>query len=90
MGLYYMTRDRVNAKGEGTVFANVSEVHRAYVSGNVHLQARVKVRIHEEIVHEDGESTSSTFIADTTVGRALLWEIVPEGYCVRDGQPVHE
>jgi DNA-directed RNA polymerase subunit beta' len=79
LGLYYMTRSRVNAKGEGTVFANVSEVHRAYVSGNVHLQARVKVRIHEVIVHEDGESTARTFIADTTVGRALLWEIVPEG-----------
>jgi len=79
LGLYYMTRSRVNAKGEGTIFANVSEVHRAYVSGNVHLQARVKVRIHEVIKHEDGESTARTFIADTTVGRALLWEIVPEG-----------
>ncbi len=79
LGLYYMTRSRVNAKGEGTIFANVSEVHRAYVSGNVHLQARVKVRISEVVKHEDGESTSRTYIADTTVGRALLWEIVPEG-----------
>jgi DNA-directed RNA polymerase subunit beta' len=79
LGLYYMTRDRVNAKGEGTIFANVSEVHRAYVSGNVHLQARVKVRVSEVVKHEDGESTSRTFIADTTVGRILLWEIVPEG-----------
>ncbi len=79
LGLYYMTRSRVNAKGEGTVFANVSEVHRTYVSGNVHLQAKVKVRVHEVVKHEDGESTERTFIADTTVGRALLWEIVPEG-----------
>ncbi len=79
LGLYWMTRSRVNAKGEGTVFADISEVHRAYISGNVHLQARVKVRVSEVVKHEDGESTSRTFIVDTTVGRALLWEIVPEG-----------
>jgi DNA-directed RNA polymerase subunit beta' len=79
LGLYYMTRERVNAKGENMVFANVSEVHRAYVEGHCHLQARVKVRIHEVIHTEDGESSESTYIVDTTVGRALLWEIVPLG-----------
>ena len=40
LGLYYMTRERVNAKGEGTLFANVSEAHRAYFGGHVHLQAK--------------------------------------------------
>ncbi len=79
LGLYYMTRDRINAKGEGTVFANVSEVHRAYISGNVDLQARVKVRVDELVQFEDGESKNRSFIADTTVGRSLLWEIVPKG-----------
>jgi len=79
LGLYYMTRERVNAKGEGTIFANTSEVHRAYVAGHVHLQARVKVRVHEVVNTDEGESIARTFIADTTVGRALLWEIVPEG-----------
>tara|TARA_R110001592_G_C13190233_1_gene752454 strand:- start:3455 stop:7675 length:4221 start_codon:yes stop_codon:yes gene_type:complete len=79
LGLYYMTRERVNAKGEGRVFANVSEVHRAYFGGHVHLQARVKVRVDEVINTDEGESLASTFIADTTVGRALLWEIVPKG-----------
>ena len=79
LGLYYMTRDRINAKGEGRVFANVSEVHRAYHSGEVGLQAKVKVRIHESVVSDDGDRSERTFIADTTVGRALLWEIVPEG-----------
>jgi len=79
LGLYYMTRERVNAKGEGTVFADTSEVHRAYVAGHVHLQARVKVRVHEVVNTDEGESIARTFIADTTVGRALLWEIVPEG-----------
>lgn len=79
LGLYYMTRERVNAKGEGMVFANISEVHRAFVGGHVHLQARVKVRIHEVEKTDEGETNEKTFIADTTVGRALLWEIVPAG-----------
>ena len=79
LGLYYMTRERVNAKGEGMVFANISEVHRAFVGGHVNLQARVKVRIHEVEKTDEGETNEKTFIADTTVGRALLWEIVPAG-----------
>jgi DNA-directed RNA polymerase subunit beta' len=79
LGLYYMTRDRINAKGEGRIFANVSEVHRAYHSGEVGLQAKVKVRVHEVVISDDGDRTERTFIADTTVGRALLWEIVPAG-----------
>ncbi|WP_116366819.1 DNA-directed RNA polymerase subunit beta' [Parahaliea mediterranea] len=79
LGLYYMTRERINAKGEGMAFANVSEVHRAYKAGHVHLQARVKVRISEAVVTEDGDMQERTFLADTTVGRALLWEIVPRG-----------
>tara|TARA_B110000503_G_scaffold95074_1_gene143186 strand:+ start:8071 stop:12351 length:4281 start_codon:yes stop_codon:yes gene_type:complete len=79
LGLYYMTRERVNAKGEGMAFANVSEVHRAFVAGHVHLQARVKVRINEAEKTDEGETLERTFVADTTVGRALLWEIVPAG-----------
>jgi DNA-directed RNA polymerase subunit beta' len=79
LGLYYMTRERVNAKGEGMAFANVSEVHRAFVGGHVHLQARVKVRIHEVEKTDEGDIIERNFLADTTVGRALLWEIVPAG-----------
>ncbi|MEM9255658.1 MAG: DNA-directed RNA polymerase subunit beta' [Pseudomonadota bacterium] len=79
LGLYYMTRERVNAKGEGTLFANVSEIHRAYVGGHVELQARVKVRVTEKVVTDEGDINERTFVADTTVGRSLLWEIVPDG-----------
>jgi DNA-directed RNA polymerase subunit beta' len=79
LGLYYMTRERVAVRGEGRVFADVSEVHRAYVGGEAHLQARAKVRIREVLLSEDGERHERTQIVDTTVGRALLWEIVPEG-----------
>ena len=79
LGLYYMTRERVNAQGEGMVFADPKEVQRAYESGNAHLQARIKVRITESVLNDDGEKETSTAIVDTTVGRVLLFNIVPEG-----------
>ncbi len=79
LGLYYMTRDRINAKGEGMVFADVTEVHRAFMAGHVHLQARIKVRIKQSVENEEGEMQDVTSIEDTTVGRALLWEVVPRG-----------
>ena len=79
LGLYYMTRDRINVKGEGMVFADTTEVHRAYASGWVHLQARIKVRIRQNLMGEDGEVVQHSLIEQSTVGRALLWEIVPDG-----------
>ncbi len=79
LGLYWMTRERINAQGEGMVFADVAEVSRAYYANQVDLQARIKVRIAEVIVDEEGESTSETKLIDTTVGRVLFWEIVPQG-----------
>ena len=79
LGLYYMTRERINAKGEGMVFSGPSEVLRAYDSGVVALQAKVKVRISETVLNDDGELESSRSIVDTTVGRALLKEILPDG-----------
>ncbi len=79
LGLYWMTRDRVNARGEGMVFADTSEVSRAYYSKQVDLQARIKVRLSETIIGAEGEKTTEVKIVDTTVGRVLLWEIVPPG-----------
>ncbi len=79
LGLYYMTRERVNAKGEGMVFANAKEVQRAYETRNAHLQARIKVRISDVTNSDDGEKVAKTEIVDTTVGRVLLFNIVPEG-----------
>ncbi len=79
LGLYYMTRDRVNANGEGMLFANIDEARRAYETGVADLHAHVKVRIKEVIVDENGECTEKVSVKDTTVGRALLFEVVPDG-----------
>ncbi len=79
LGLYYMTRERVNAKGEGMIFADAREVQRAYDTKQVHLQARIKVRIQEVILDDEGNKESNSEIVDTTVGRVLLYNIVPEG-----------
>ena len=78
LGIYYMTRDRVNARGEGTIFANSEEVHRAYHSGQVDLHAKVKVRITETVLDETGSAMDQTTVYDTTVGRSLLYDIVPK------------
>lgn len=80
LGLYYMSRALENKKGEGMVFANTSEVKRAYDNRVVELHAKVKVRITQvDVDAVDGKRTSGTSIVDTTVGRALLSEILPEG-----------
>jgi DNA-directed RNA polymerase subunit beta' len=79
LGLYYMTRERIGARGEGTFFADVAEVHRAYESRGVELQARVRVRLREHLRDESGTLTEKTRIVETTVGRALLFEILPKG-----------
>jgi len=79
LGLYYMTRERVGARGEGMAFSDVHEVHRAYESRSVDLQARVKVRLREHVAGEGGSTLERTRHVDTTVGRALLSEILPRG-----------
>ena len=79
LGLYYMTRERINARGEGMLFAGVEEIHRAYENDAVDLHAKVRVRV--PVVDADAEAGEEpgTRLVDTTVGRALLSEIVPEG-----------
>nr|WP_267135687.1 DNA-directed RNA polymerase subunit beta' [Pseudoalteromonas sp. L21] len=79
LGLYYMTRDRINAKGEGTVFKDPKEAEKAYRSGNAELHARVKVRISETVSTEEGDAVEQVSIVETTVGRAILSLILPKG-----------
>ncbi len=79
LGLYYITRERINAKGEGMAFVDIDEVMRAYRTKAVDLHARIKVRVHEKYRDGEGVEHESKFLADTTVGRMILWDIVPEG-----------
>jgi len=78
LGLYYLTRERIGARGEGIFFTDVDEAHRAYESRTVDLQAKVKVRLVEH-VRENGELVERRRLVATTVGRALLSEILPHG-----------
>jgi DNA-directed RNA polymerase subunit beta' len=79
LGLYYTTREKVGARGEGMMFQNVGEVSRAYESRNVELNAKIIVRIKEYDANADGERSEKVTRYETTVGRALLFEIFPPG-----------
>ena len=80
LGLYYATRDRINGKGEGLIFADTGEVQRALDANEVELAARITVRMTEWTKDkETGEFVSSTSLVETTAGRALLSEILPKG-----------
>ena len=77
LGLYFMTRDDLAAKGNGSIFSNVQEARLAYDSGSVDLHASAKVRIYENVVDDEGNEQQTVTIYDTTVGRAILSEILP-------------
>ena len=79
LGLYYMTRERVNAAGEGMAFADPTEAERAYANRAVHLQAKVKVRIREALFDVSGKLQVTRKIVETTVGRAILSKLLPDG-----------
>ena len=79
LGLYYMTRESVNVAGEGMVFSGPDEAKRAYDNGKVSLHAKVEVRITDSAEDESGEMIVSTRRIKTTVGRAILSEVLPAG-----------
>ena len=80
LGLYYSTRERINGKGEGMVFADTYELQRALDAGIVEMTAKISVRLTEWTKDKvTGEFTSATALVDTTAGRALLSEILPKG-----------
>ncbi len=92
LGLYYVTRERVNAKGEGMIFADLKEVHRAYASRAAELHAKIKVRMPNRLlgqirpvqsdptnVEVPQPKAEGIQLIETTVGRALLADILPEG-----------
>ncbi len=76
LGIYYLTREDINVQGEGMIFSNIDEVSRAYYSGNVHIHARVTVRM--DLVESNLDKIVNKRI-ETTVGRALFSKILPKG-----------
>ena len=79
LGLYYITREKMGAKGEGMHFMNVGEVSRAYESRNIEVNAGIVVRLKEIEIDATGEKSEKITRYKTTVGRALLSEILPPG-----------
>ena len=79
LGLYYMTRERVNAKGEGMSFRDVAECHRAHESGVADLHARITVRIMDSVENEAGRWIRQEKRVQTTIGRAIVSDILPDG-----------
>ncbi|MCO5121991.1 MAG: DNA-directed RNA polymerase subunit beta', partial [Burkholderiaceae bacterium] len=81
LGLYYATREKVNAPGEDMMFADIKEVQRAYDNGQVELGTRITVRLveYERDRELDGEFVARPLRVTTTVGRALISEILPKG-----------
>ena len=79
LGLYYATREKINGKGEGMMFSDVSEVIRAYDNKEVELTTRITVRVAEYPKDANGEFIRTVNRCETTVGRAILSEILPKG-----------
>ncbi|WP_367670444.1 DNA-directed RNA polymerase subunit beta' [Sodalis-like secondary symbiont of Drepanosiphum platanoidis] len=79
LGIYYMTRDKINARGEGMILTGPKEAERVYRSGIAELHARVKVRIIEYKKIDKKNFLEKKYIIDTTIGRSILWMIVPKG-----------
>ncbi len=79
LGLYYMTRELINSKGEGMMFADAMEAERAFETGNAVLHAKVKTRITEYLKDENGELVEHSRVVDTTVGRSILSKILAPG-----------
>jgi len=75
LGLYYMTRSLVNQRGENMIFSDMGEVNRAYQNDHVSLQANIKVRL----TTTDENGVEHTDLVSTTVGRAILADILPKG-----------
>ncbi|WP_284443233.1 DNA-directed RNA polymerase subunit beta' [Buchnera aphidicola] len=79
LGLYYMTREKINGKGEGMLLNGSNEAEKVYRLGIAELHSIVKVRIVEYQKNEDQSFSTIKKIVTTTVGRAILWMIIPKG-----------
>nr|WP_306790013.1 DNA-directed RNA polymerase subunit beta' [Methylomonas fluvii] len=79
LGLYYITREKVNAVGEGSVFGDLSEVMLALDAKAIELQSKIEVRVTEKLKTPEGDFETIVSRKKTTVGRSIVWGIVPDG-----------
>ena len=84
LGLYFISREKMNAVGNDTeknpsIFGSIGEIHKALMEKSVELQTRIQLRITEKMTDKVGEVTHKVHRVTTTVGRALIWEVIPEG-----------
>ncbi len=79
LGLYYMSRERPFAKGQNKFFTDIDELERTFVAGGVDLHARIQVRLREARLDDEGVMHVGLRRVETTVGRALIWKVVPDG-----------
>ena len=79
LGLYYMSRSKIDGKGEGIIFSDVDEARRAYENNIVELQTKAKVRVSLQETDAEGNQQLTTKVVNTTVGRAILSTILPDG-----------
>ncbi|MDF1581972.1 MAG: DNA-directed RNA polymerase subunit beta' [Methyloprofundus sp.] len=79
LGLYYISREKLKAKGDGSYFSNTDEVVRALDAKAVELQSKILVRITEHVKNDVGEFEPKVTRFETTVGRVLIWDVVPVG-----------
>ena len=78
LGLYYITRERPNVPGTGKSFSSPAEVRSAYDSGEIDIQAKIKVRMRGTRFDGDTRKVSREVeLVETTVGRVLLGELLP-------------
>jgi len=79
LGLYYISREKLKAKGDGSYFSNTAEVVRALDAKAVELQSKILVRVTEQVKNDAGELEPKITRIETTVGRVLIWDVVPAG-----------
>ncbi len=77
LGVYYLTQEREGDKGEGMLFKSINEAILAYENHYVTLHAKIRCKVKKEFLQEDG-SKKEEGIIETTVGRLLFNEIIPQ------------
>jgi len=79
LGLYYISREKLKAKGDGSYFSDIDEIQKALDAKAVELQSKILVRLTEQVKNEAGELEDKITRFETTVGRVLIWEVMPAG-----------